>query len=78
MTSEEEPDEEEYYTNSEEGFPNIERVLTYPVGISWIKTSGLRIALTWITKGEHVHIQQLLVRYLHQQRIAGSVEDHAV
>ena len=29
LTSEEEPDEEEYHTSSEEGFPNIQRVLTY-------------------------------------------------
>ena len=30
LTSEEEPDEEEYYTNSDEGYPDIQRVLTYP------------------------------------------------
>ena len=29
LPSEEEPDEEEYSTNSEEGFPNIQRVSTY-------------------------------------------------
>ena len=39
---------------------------------------SLRITLTRITKGEHVHTQLLLFRYLHQQRIAGSGEDHAV
>ena len=30
LTSEEEPDEEEYYMNSEEGYPDIQTVLTYP------------------------------------------------
>ena len=34
LTSEEEPDEEEYYTNSEEGFPNIQRVSTYPARLT--------------------------------------------
>ena len=48
------------------------------IGTSGTKTIGLHIALTRITKSEHVHIQQLLVRYLHQQRIAGNGEDHAV
>ena len=75
LTSEEEPDEEEYNKNSEEGgLPDIQKVLTYPArltddggverigpvevlseadpnGISWIKTSGLRIALTRDYKG---------------------------
>ena len=100
LPSEEEPDEEEYSTNSDEGFPNIQRVSTYPARLTedggverigpveiisevdpewnqW-RTSGLRIALTQITKREHVHTQQLLCRYPHQQRIAGSGEDHAV
>ena len=34
LSSEEEPDKEEYYTNSEEGFPNIQRVLTYPARLT--------------------------------------------
>ena len=34
LTSEEEPDEEEYYTNSEEGYPDIQRVLTYPARLT--------------------------------------------
>ena len=34
ITSEEEPDEEEYVTNSEEGFPFIERVSTYPARLT--------------------------------------------
>ena len=34
LTSEEEPDEEEYYTNSEEGFPDIQRALTYPARLT--------------------------------------------
>ena len=34
ITSEEEPDEEEYVTNSEEGFPFIERVSTYPAHLT--------------------------------------------
>ena len=34
ITSEEEPDEEEYYTNSEDGFPFIERVSTYPARLT--------------------------------------------
>ena len=34
ITSEEEPDEEEYYANSEDGFPFIERVSTYPARLT--------------------------------------------
>ena len=34
LTSEEEPDEEEYNTNSEEGYPYIQRVLTYPARLT--------------------------------------------
>ena len=34
LPSEEEPDEEEYYTDSEEGFPNIQRVSTYPARLT--------------------------------------------
>ena len=34
LPSEEELDEEEYYTNSEEGFPNIQRVSTYPARLT--------------------------------------------
>ena len=34
LPSEEEPDEEEYYTNSEEGFPDIQRVSTYPARLT--------------------------------------------
>ena len=34
ITSEEEPDEEEYNTNSEDGFPFIERVSAYPARLT--------------------------------------------
>ena len=34
LPSEEEPDEEEYYTDSEEGFHNIQRVSTYPARLT--------------------------------------------
>ena len=34
LPSEEEPDEEEYSTNSDEGFPNIQRVSTYPARLT--------------------------------------------
>ena len=34
LPSEEEPDEAEYYTNSEEGFPDIQRVSTYPARLT--------------------------------------------
>ena len=34
LTSEEEPDEEEYNTNSEEGYIDIQRVLTYPARLT--------------------------------------------
>ena len=34
ITSEEEPDEEEYNTNSEDGFPFIERLSTYPARLT--------------------------------------------
>ena len=34
LTSEEEPDEEEYNTNSEEGYPDIQRVSAYPARLT--------------------------------------------
>ena len=48
------------------------------MGTSWTKIIGLLIALTRITKSEHLQVQQPPFRYLCQQRTVGNGEDHVV
>ena len=49
------------------------------LGIDGTKITGLLIALTRITKSEHLQqVQQLTFRYLCQQRTVGTGEDHVV